>query len=1731
MGGADLALNAGMRLQRLPLAARLAILYVLIGAIWIALSDRAAEALFPNPAELTIVQTYKGWVFVLSSGLLLFMYVARENRGRREAQREFSNVFGQALEGIFQTTLEGQYLKVNPAMARIYGYASSDEFLAAITDAASQLHVEAMMFEQYRNNLLRNGFVENFEALHRRKDGSAIWTSTTARIVRAEDGKPSYCEGYVTDITNHKTAEMSLLEHEQQYRILFEGAPIGIGVIDQEGRILAFNDAILEPGCYSRADIEELQFVDKLYADPGDRARIVELTRLGKRVNKEHVKFKRKDGSPYDALLTLSSIQYRGQPATQALVEDITARMRMEQSLADEQTRFRILIENSLDGTALYTREANVLYQSPAITRILGYEPEEVLGVNVAEYVHPDDRDRLGKAYVEILEFPTHVVTSEVRVRHKDGSYRWLEVILSNRLEEPGIYALVGNYRDITERKHMDEELRSSEEQYRLLVEHSPYAIVVHSDGHIVYVNESAVQLIGAASAGEVLGTPALDYVHPDSRPVVRERFRDLRVGVPVTALEEKFVRCDGSTILVEVMAYPFTYQGKPAVQTVIRDLTGQKQAEEALRANEERLRGIVDHTQNIYYSHTADHKVTYVSAQVESILGYLPTEIRGTWQDLLTDHPVNRRGIDLTQKAIDTGLPQEPYILELKAKNGRHIWVEVRETPVVRDGKTVSIVGALTDITDRKLTDENLQQRLAELTVLHAVAMAASQSYSEDEVIKRTTQIVSGMLYPDNCGAFLLDEARTGLRPDRSYWGATFGATDREMPLSVGITGQVASTGRPARVADVAQNPHYVESTPGIRSELCVPIRVNERIIGVFNAESRKPAAFDEEDERLLTTVAGTLGTAIERMRLLATEQKQRRESENLREATAALTRTIELDVLLEIILDALSLLVTYTSASIELVDDGHADLAASRGLPAGIQDLDRRAFDPHRWGEDFRKPIVIADVREDPRFEKIAGTEYIRGWMGLPMIAQDKLIGYLNVDSDTPGFYSADQAALAQIFANQAAIAIENARLFQEERRRTSIIQALADIANEFATTQELQHALDNVSQRTLELLKASHVAIYLVQPDNMTVKVVSAHGTHSQELLSHVLKVGEGITGNIIAAGKSEIVNDTRRDPRTVLVPGTPVEEGERETMMTSPLILRGKPVGAINAWRLRSDGLFNESELNFLISIAHQTSISIETSRLFTETSQRAQEAAAIAEVGRDISATLQVDTVLDRIATYAQELLSAETSAVFLHESNETKLHAIAAKGVDAEALKQDPIVIGRGIGGQIALNKVGEIVNFAASDPRAVTVAGTQVNPLEHFMGVPVLMKDQLTGLLVVWRTGADQQFRPSELVFLTSLAQQAAVAIENARLFELERQRRQEAENLRVAATAVTSSLDVEEVLETILIALQQVTPYDSASMMLLEGDQVRIRAAKGLLNPDLALNQLFPAANPLLRAIQRTGKAVIVADAQRDSRFERWAGADRIRGWLGVPLVARGQIIGYITLDSYTPGAFNENDAVLAQTFAHQAAAAVDNARLFATLERTNEELSKAYDTTLEGWGNALELRDKETQGHTRRVAELTIKLARQLGLREPELTHIRRGVLVHDIGKMGVPDRILHKKTTLTKKEWEQLRSHPQYAFDLLYPISYLRPALEVPYCHHERWDGTGYPRGLVAEEIPLLARIFSVVDVWDALLSDRAYRKAWPRQKVLKYIRDQAGHQFDPRIAEVFLRMMG
>ncbi|HKI57837.1 MAG TPA: HD-GYP domain-containing protein, partial [Trueperaceae bacterium] len=242
-----------------------------------------------------------------------------------------------------------------------------------------------------------------------------------------------------------------------------------------------------------------------------------------------------------------------------------------------------------------------------------------------------------------------------------------------------------------------------------------------------------------------------------------------------------------------------------------------------------------------------------------------------------------------------------------------------------------------------------------------------------------------------------------------------------------------------------------------------------------------------------------------------------------------------------------------------------------------------------------------------------------------------------------------------------------------------------------------------------------------------------------------------------------------------------------------------------------------------------------------------------------------------------------------------------------------------------------------------------------------------------------------------------------------------------------------------------------------------------------------------------------------------------------------LAVPLLAKGQLQGVLEL--YARARLDPGDEWLEflETYADQGAIAIENSQLLRSLERSNVELQRAYDRTIEGWAFALDLKDEETAGHSKRVTDMAVWLARSLGMSTDELIHLQRGALLHDIGKMGIPDSILLKGEELTDDEYELMKRHPVYAYELLSPIEFLRPALDIPYCHHERWDGQGYPRGLAGEGIPLAARIFAVVDVFDALTSDRPYRPAWPRERALAYLRAQSGRHFDPTVVEAFFKV--
>ena len=350
----------------------------------------------------------------------------------------------------------------------------------------------------------------------------------------------------------------------------------------------------------------------------------------------------------------------------------------------------------------------------------------------------------------------------------------------------------------------------------------------------------------------------------------------------------------------------------------------------------------------------------------------------------------------------------------------------------------------------------------------------------------------------------------------------------------------------------------------------------------------------------------------------------------------------------------------------------------------------------------------------------------------------------------------------------------------------------------------------------------------------------------------------------------------------------------------------------------------------------------------------------------------------------------------------------------------------------------------------------------------------------------------------------------------------------------LHTIDTAINSSFDLKLTYQVLLEQVIALTKMGAASIILLDPDlsSKQLIASSGFYSPDNNLRSIvhddpLPVKAALERKLTSIKNEEIEASDLQSVEFFKKEG---FQSYSAVPLIVKGNVKGVLELFARENNEIDFETTSFLETIAQQAAIALESAQNFDRLQKSNQELLQAYDDTLAGWINFLDLRDEETKGHTMRVLGSTLKICNVFGFNSEEQMHIRRGVLLHDIGKVGIPDSILNKPGPLTDDEWVIMKKHPEYAYQMLYPIEYLRPALDIPFCHHERWNGKGYPRGLKGKEIPLAARIFSIVDVYGALNSNRPYRKAWKKEDIVNYIRENSGIFFDPEIVERCLEFL-
>jgi PAS domain S-box-containing protein len=694
---------------------------------------------------------------------------------------------------------------------------------------------------------------------------------------------------------------------------------------------------------------------------------------------------------------------------------------------------------------------------------------------------------------------------------------------------------------------------------------------------------------------------------------------------------------------------------------------------------------------------------------------------------------------------------------------------------------------------------------------------------------------------------------------------------------------------------------------------------------------------------------------------------------------------------------------------------------------------------------------------------------------------------------------------------------------------KRQLSELAILHGITLSATTSQTLDDLIADATRLLTNVFSLSNYGIYLADTTNCNLVMHDSYqGIPDKKLNDRIIPSSEGILGYVFQTGELYYSKDVQKDEKYISF------DPKTRSELTVPLKLHKNTIGVINAESEESNAFSVEDE-RLLTTFADTLSTAIDKLKLFESTQQQAQEISLLYETAIATSSVLDSEKLFSTIYEKVKKILPLDTFVIVKNIKPNNEYAVVSAIENDKKLIEWEgaPFQIeSTSLFGWVIQNQKPLLIQDLASEKSFSTpIQGEK--PSRSWLGVPLIVHEKTIGAISV------QAFNPNifdnnDLHLMESLGSQIAITMENTRLLEQTQKQLERLSALHDIDLVINSSLDLRVTLNILLDQVVEKLNVDAAAVLLLNQQTQLLNFAAGrgfrtrtIESYRLRLGEGISGQATMERHLVQ---ALNLFESDESMAYLPLLQEEGFLSFYSVPLIAKGQVKGVLDIFNRRLLTPDQDWIYFLETLAGQAAIAIDNTTLLENLQRSNIELSLAYDTTLEGWTRALDLRDQETEGHTQRVVEMTVRMAQLLGIADKDLIHIRRGALLHDIGKMGIPDSILLKPGPLTEEEWVIMRKHPVFAFNLLNPISHLRQALDIPYCHHEWWNGSGYPRHLKGLEIPLSARIFSVVDVWDALTSDRPYRKAWNAKKTLDYIENQKDIQFDPQIVELFLKLI-
>ncbi|MBI5303171.1 MAG: GAF domain-containing protein [Chloroflexi bacterium] len=1029
----------------------------------------------------------------------------------------------------------------------------------------------------------------------------------------------------------------------------------------------------------------------------------------------------------------------------------------------------------------------------------------------------------------------------------------------------------------------------------------------------------------------------------------------------------------------------------------------------------------------------------------------------------------------------------------------------------------------------------EQAHERLAHVSALHEIDLAITTMLSQTDRLQVLLEHTMRQMRADLCSVLLIDAPTQQLKTIAQRGARTESWRAITFQVGEGAAGWIVQHAQPLALLDVSADPRWLSDdasvNEGIVSYLGVPMRVENRVIGVLDMGMRTWREFSAEEIDFFVTLAGQAAVALENGRLFEQVEQRAREFAALYETTRDLATPRELPVLLNMIIErAVGLLNAHGGGELYLCD---AERRAVHCLVSYHTPRDYTGV-VLRYGEGAAgtvvmtgEPLVIDDYRVwSGRAATYEKDQPYTAVVCVPMIWQGKVIGALDLlDDVAQRRFTHDDARLLTLFANQAAAMIENARLFDEITHRADQMATLYHVGRTLNSTLETDAILDAVIDVAMRATGATHGCLCIVNRAANHFSYRALRGFDA-ELAQHThanrLALDAGLNGRAYRTRQVVCVDDVCATADYVEFVSTTRAE------LIVPMIRGGNVIGTID---LQSPqvGAFHQADLDFLRALADHAGVALDHAQLFEEVQRRAREQTIINDITRALNRAMDVRAAFPAIVEGVHALVACDRVSLALLDDTRTHVtmfvldqpHAELSEGtrfpISATAAADD-VLAGR----VHVTDDLNDEADYAGE--RVLRDAGYRSR-----VNMPLMIGDRAIGALNIMSRQI-RNFDATHLPTLQQIANAIAIAIENTRLFEAEQARRAELGTLYNLSRTLAELNDAEAMMnvvtqrtvETIRVTFARIAFYENGFLTIRSANPLR------LIGQDLRVGRRDALANlPVLHRVPNDGTPLLLhaddptlTDLEREALLLDWA-----RVVCVMPLRVGGRAFGCLMLGearSEQREPFDDDKLRLARSIGDQTASALHRAELFTQIEG-------AYVQTVLALGQAIDVKDTYTANHAQRLAVLSLTIGREVGLSPRELEDLRFGAILHDVGKIGVPDAILQKSSELDGDEWQKMRQHPIIGEQILAPVPRLAGAARIVRHHHERFDGAGYPDGLAGEAIPIGARILTVVDAYSAITDRRVYKRARSHQLAVTELERHADTQFDPRIVEIFVRL--